>query len=104
MCKKKNNKKLIINIKTESDNDVESERTRTRYRNWKFVYGECQCESGPLTKENKGKENNDDIQFIRKVPTYPKDCLKQKAVKNCEISLSIINNVFMCQQKTLSIY
>ena len=44
-----------------------------------LCYGECQCESEPLSKENKGKENNDDIQFIRKVPTHPKDRLKWKA-------------------------
>ena len=33
-------------------------------------------ESEPLTKENKGKQNNGNIQFFRKVPIHPRDCLK----------------------------
>ena len=54
---------------TELDPDTETES---------LCYGECQCESESLSKENKGKENNDDIQFIRKVPTHPRGCIKQK--------------------------
>ena len=81
MLRKKNDKKLIINIETEIDNDVESETapetepepdTETE----SLCYGECQCESEPLTKENKGKENNDNIQFIKKLPTHPRDHLR----------------------------
>ena len=79
-ARKKNDKKLIINIETESDNDVESEpEPEPDTETESLCYGKCQCESGSLTKENKWKENNDDIQFIRKVLTHPKDCLKRKA-------------------------
>ena len=76
--RKKNDKKLIINVETESDNDVQCE-TELDTETKNLCYGECQCESEPLTKENKGKENNDDIQFIRKMPTHPRDRLKRKA-------------------------
>ena len=84
-------------MEAESDNDVESE-TEPDTETESLCYGECQCESDPLTKENKGKENNGNIQFIRKVPTHPRNFLKRKA-KHCEISLSIINNFSRCQQK-----
>ena len=80
--RKKNDKKLIINIETESDNDVESETEQEREPDTEtesLCYGECQCESEPLTKENKEKENHDDINFIRKVPAHPRNCLKRKA-------------------------
>ena len=77
-AKEKEDKKLIINVETESDNDVQRE-TEPDTETKSLCHGECQCESEPLTKENKGKENNDDIQFIRKMPTHPRDHLKQKA-------------------------
>ena len=79
MLRKKNDKKLIINIETEIDNDVESEtapETEPDTETESLCYGECQCESEPLTKENKGKENNDNIQFIKKLPTHPRDHLR----------------------------
>ena len=52
---------------TEPDTETES-----------LCYGECQCEIEPITKENKEQENDDDIKFIRKVPTHPRNQLKQK--------------------------
>ena len=76
--RKKNNKKLIINIETESDNDAESE-TEPDTKTESLCYSEYQCESEPLTKENKEKENDDDIKFIRKVPTHPRNRLKRKS-------------------------
>ena len=78
MPRKKNEKKLIINFETESDNDVQCE-TEPDTETKSLCYGECQCESEPLTKANKGKGNNDDIQFFRKMPTHPRDRLKRKA-------------------------
>ena len=80
--RKKNDKKLIINIETESDNDVESETEQEKEPDTEtesLCYGECQCESEPLTKENKEKENDANIKFIRKVPTHPINRLKWKA-------------------------
>ena len=47
---------------TEPDTETES-----------LCYGECQCEIEPITKENKEQENDDDIKFIRKVPTHPRN-------------------------------
>ena len=75
--RKNNNKKLIINIETDSDNDVESE-TEPDTKTESLCYGEYHCESELLTKENKEKENDDSIKFIRKVPTHPRNRLKQK--------------------------
>ena len=75
--RKNNNKKLIINIETDSDNDVESE-TEPDTKTESLCYVEYQCESELLTKENKEKENDDGIKFIRKVPTHPRNRLKQK--------------------------
>ena len=80
--RKKNDKKLIINIETESDTDVESETEPEREPDTEtesLCYGECQCESEPLTKENTEKENDDNIKLIRKVSTHPRSRLKRKA-------------------------
>ena len=73
--RKKSYKKVIIIVERESDNDVESE-TEPETETESLCYCECQCESEPLTKENKEKENHDDINFIRKVPAHPRNCLK----------------------------
>ena len=76
--RKKNDKKSIINIETESDNDVGIE-TEPDTETDSLCYGECQCEIEPLAKEIKEKENDDDIKFIRKVSTHPRNRLKRKA-------------------------
>ena len=51
---------------TEPDTETES-----------LCYGKRECESEPLTKNNNGKEKDDEIKFIRKLLTHR---LKKKIV------------------------
>ena len=74
---KDRNKNLILDIETENEDESEVE-TETEPETETESLCECECECEPLNKSNRVKKNDNNIKFIKKVPTHPRNHLKRK--------------------------